>query len=36
MPTISVSYETKAAWKALDDRWNSILTEDDFISLDKL
>jgi len=26
----------KAAWKELDDRWNKILTEDEFISLDEL
>ncbi len=26
----------KAAWKELDDRWNSILNEDEFIPLDEL
>ena len=26
----------KAAWKELDDRWNRILNEDDFIPLDEL
>jgi len=26
----------KSAWKELDDRWNKILTEDEFISLDEL
>jgi predicted CopG family antitoxin len=26
----------KAAWKKLDERWNRILEEDEFISLDEL
>ncbi|MBU7039003.1 MAG: hypothetical protein HXS52_13835 [Theionarchaea archaeon] len=26
----------KASWKELDDRWNKILTEDEFIPLDEL
>ena len=26
----------KAAWKKLDERWNRILNEDDFIPLDEL
>lgn len=26
----------KAAWKELDDRWNKILNEDEFITLDEL
>ena len=26
----------RAAWKRLDDKWNRILEEDEFISLDEL
>jgi hypothetical protein len=26
----------RAAWKELDDRWNKILIEDDFIPMDEL
>lgn len=26
----------EASWKELDDRWNKILTEDEFIPLDEL
>ena len=26
----------KAAWEELDNKWNKILTEDEFISLDEL
>lgn len=26
----------EVSWKRLDDRWNKILTEDEFIPLDKL
>ena len=26
----------KAAWKKLDDRWNRILAQDEFISMDEL